>query len=48
MYQTGLGEALHKSVLAILQHRLEEADEKAAEKDPLPEHENVRGAHYYH
>ncbi|MFP2923894.1 IS21 family transposase [Pyxidicoccus sp. 3LG] len=38
----------YKSVVAILQHRLEDADEKTAEKGALPEHENVRGAHYYH
>ncbi|NNB92032.1 IS21 family transposase [Corallococcus exiguus] len=38
----------YKSVLAILQHRLEDADEKTDEKGALPEHENVRGAHYYH
>ena len=38
----------YKSVAAILQHRLEDADEKAADKGPLPEHQNVRGAHYYH
>ncbi len=38
----------YKSVVAILQHRLEDADEKTAEKDPLPKHENVRGAHSYH
>lgn len=38
----------YKSVVAILQHHLEDADEKTADKGPLPEHENVRGAHYYH
>ncbi|WIG97987.1 IS21 family transposase [Myxococcus sp. SDU36] len=38
----------YKSVLAILQHRLEDVDETTADKGPLPEHENVRGAHYYH
>jgi transposase len=38
----------YKSVVAILQHHLEDADETAADKGPLPEHENVRGAHYYH
>ncbi|AEI68524.1 hypothetical protein [Corallococcus macrosporus] len=26
----------------------EDAEEKTADKGPLPEHENVRGAHYYH
>jgi hypothetical protein len=35
-------------VAAILQHRLEEADEAREEKGPLPEHQNVRGANYYH
>jgi len=35
----------YKSVVAILQHHLEDADETAADKGPLPEHENVRGAH---
>jgi hypothetical protein len=34
----------YKSVVAILQHHLEDADETAADKGPLPEHENVRGA----
>ncbi|WP_426749853.1 IS21 family transposase [Myxococcus sp. Y35] len=38
----------YKSIVAILQHHLEDADEKTADKGPLPEHENVRGAHYYH
>jgi transposase len=38
----------YKSVLAILQHRLEDVDETTADKGALPEHENVRGAHYYH
>ncbi|XXF79239.1 IS21 family transposase [Myxococcaceae bacterium GXIMD 01537] len=38
----------YKSVAAILQHRLEDVDETAADKGPLPEHQNVRGAHYYH
>ncbi len=38
----------YKSVAAILQHRLEEADEAREQKGPLPEHQNVRGANYYH
>ncbi|QDE84331.1 hypothetical protein BHS07_23765 [Myxococcus xanthus] len=38
----------YKSVVVILQHRLEDADEKHADKGAVPEHENVRGAHYYH
>ena len=38
----------YKSVLAILQHHLEDADAAREEKGPLPEHQNVRGAHYYH
>lgn len=38
----------YKSVAAILQHSLEEADEAREVKPPPPEHENVRGARYYH
>ena len=38
----------YKSVAAILQHRLEDADEAHEAKGPLPEHQNVRGANYYH
>jgi hypothetical protein len=38
----------YKSVAAILQHHLEEAEGAREEKPPLPEHENVRGARYYH
>jgi transposase len=38
----------YKSVAAILRNRLEELDEASEEKAPLPEHENVRGADYFH
>ena len=38
----------YKSVAAILQHRLEEVEAAHEDKGPLPEHENVRGADYYH
>jgi hypothetical protein len=38
----------YKSVAAILQHSLEEADEPREAKPPLPVHENVRGARYFH
>jgi transposase len=38
----------YKSVAAILQHHLEEAPQAPEVKGCLPEHENVRGARYYH
>lgn len=38
----------YKSVAAILQHHLEDAEQVPEVKGPLPEHENVRGPGYYH
>lgn len=38
----------YKSVVAILQHKLDEAQEPTEPKAALPDHENVRGARYYH
>lgn len=38
----------YKSVAAILQHHLEDAEQVPEVKGPLPVHENVRGARYYH
>jgi len=38
----------YKSVAAILQHHLEDAEAAHEDKGPLPQHENVRGADYYH
>jgi transposase len=38
----------YKSVAAILQHHLEEVEAAHEDKGPLPQHENVRGADYYH
>ena len=38
----------YKSVAAILQHHLEEVETAHEDKGPLPAHENVRGADYYH
>jgi transposase len=38
----------YKSVAAILQHRLEETETAPEDKGALPQHENVRGADYYH
>ena len=38
----------YKSVAAILQHHLEDVEAAHEDKGPLPQHENVRGADYYH
>jgi transposase len=38
----------YKSVAAILQNHLEEVEVAHEDKGALPEHENVRGAGYYH
>ncbi|WP_141589827.1 hypothetical protein [Myxococcus sp. AB056] len=37
-----------KAVVAILQHHLDDANKKHAEKGALPEHENGRGAYSCH